>query len=130
MSIREKTDKLRRLFEMNLQGDTAEFLEMPHVEFGQQSPLPGHDEIYGIVDFQIEKMPLSKEEKKRLTMAFFTTGFVGKVFQNGRPHGWLFMSSERGGTMHKATDLQVQKLPHLPDDWEKYMRNTPLEDKD
>lgn len=128
MSIRDTTDKLRRLFESNLEGGTAEFLEMPHVEFGQQSPLPGHDEIYGVVDFQIEKMPISKEEKKRLTMAFFTTGFVGRVYQLGHPWGWLYMSSERGGTMHKATPLQVKKLPHLPDDWEKWMVNVPLED--
>jgi hypothetical protein len=112
-------EELKKIFSVSVQSEGSELLEMPHWDFGGAlSPLPGDRRTFGTVDFQVEKMRLSQEEKKRLIHAFVTTGFVGKT-----RHGWLFISNGAKGQpeLAVANSRQVDELPHLPDGWEDLM---------
>jgi hypothetical protein len=79
--------------------------EMPHLEVGE-----------GVLDLRIERYPIPQEEKKKLFMAFKTTGFVGKL--KDQPNQVAFISDKLGVKL--ATPEHVSELPHLPDDWETY----------
>ena len=90
--------------------------EMPHWDFpGKEFP-----EFSGTIDFQVEKYPVSPDEKRLLNRAFFTSGFVGHTAKRG----WMFFSSGAGGRdeMRAATPHEVRTLPHLPDGWEHLAR--------
>lgn len=85
--------------------------EMPHME------LPTHD----VVDLRVERYPVSQEEKKKLFLAFKTTGFVGKL-KDLKPEQYAFFSEKEG--VRLASPTEETQLPHLPDDWETYLLHT------
>lgn len=97
---------------------------MPHQDIQKDSPLKnnGDKTFFSTVDFQVEKYPISQDEKRKLMKAFDSTGFVAF----SKPgDGWLFFSSGRNGLpeVALATQDQVNNLPHLPDNWEELMVN-------
>lgn len=108
-------DKLVRIFESNLLRD-EDLLEMPHWDFDGAHVFGRR---WDMVDFQIEKYPISQEEKKILIHAFITIGFVGDL--DGQ---WVFFSNGAKGQpeVAEATDEQIARCPHLPSGWETYLK--------
>lgn len=84
--------------------------EMPHWDFGTP---PAED----VVDFCIEKYKLPQAEKNKLMVAFGTTGFVARE-REGRQR-WLHFSTDG---RRRAKPEEIGKCPHLPDDWENYVK--------
>lgn len=84
-------------------------LEMPHVEY--------NNSVFGLVDFQMEKYGLPKENLEDLINHFHNNGVVGK---SSLTDAWLvFNDSET----RKATGEEINNLPHLPQDWEEFLLN-------
>ena len=86
---------------------------MPHTEYINNPK-------FGLVDFRIELYPISIEEKSILIKSFYSNnGFVGYT---NVVDIWLFFNREE---VRKATEEEIENLPHLPDYWEddKYLLN-------
>lgn len=79
---------------------------MPHVEY---------EENDFIIDFQIEKYPISQEEKKELLKSFKLTGVVGYSLKRKE---WMFMNYYK---FRPAEKNEIDNLPLLPTGWEDYM---------
>ncbi len=94
---------------------------MLHWDFNCPSPYrPDHR--YGCLDFGFERMGLPREKYRELCAAFFATGFVGWSVQD---RGWVFFSAGENDLplLAAATHEQVERLLHLPDGWEGFVRN-------
>lgn len=78
--------------------------EMPHFDSG---PI-------GVVDLNVEKYPMSPEEKRMMMQKFSKTGLVaqkGHKYLHFRPdHSVAFISRD-----------EYESLPQLPLNWEKYL---------
>ena len=85
-------------------------LEMPHAEYNSPN--------FGFVDFRMEKYKLPKEKIHQLMVSFHEKGVIGKSsLINGE--SFFFNSNET----RKATEEEINKLPHLPENWEEYLLN-------
>lgn len=77
--------------------------EMPHISSGPTT-----------IDLRIERYPISRDEKHRLIQATNGEGVVAPA-----KGGKFTLFSSEGERV--ATPQEVQKLPHLPKDWEKFV---------
>lgn len=82
--------------------------EMPHSDYDENK----------IIDFQIEKMPISNNEKLNLFKAFYKgKGIIGKT-----KGGKILKFTSRGVTVLKNIPLDTNKSSLLPREWEKYAK--------
>lgn len=109
-------EQLTRIFESMNNDNQTNLIELPHWDFDDEEVV---GQSWGIIDFQIEKLPISDAEKKKLINAFYTIGFVGEI--DGT---FIFFSNGAKGQpeIAEATPLQIGSCPHLPDGWDKLMR--------
>lgn len=95
---------------------------MPHVEINSISPLPDDNEEFGIVDFQVEKYPLSSDIRHDILVAFYHDGVVAET-----EHGWLVFSTDLG--VRAASSVDLNALPRLPGYWHNYAINALMTDQ-
>lgn len=85
--------------------------EMPHVDV-ESANLRLHAKMRVIlIDFRIEHLPISLDEKHHLMKAFKTSGFIAKI--NEIP--FIFVDDEPN--VRRPTERDLVNLPHLPDTW-------------
>jgi len=84
--------------------------EMPHMA----ADMDMHGKHVTVVDLQVEKYPLSREEKSRLFRAFAKSGFVGEL--DGE-----FFHFKPDYTIDVVDQVAARKLARLPVGWDKLM---------
>jgi hypothetical protein len=90
--------------------------EMPPIPLNQGSPLRGDDRHFGTVHLRIDRYPVDQVTKYRLMLATLKTGVVGRTSR-----GWLLLRDAHPPVFREATTEEVAALPHLPDDWERFL---------
>ena len=79
--------------------------ESPHVSY--------NDENFGTIDFQVEKMPISRNEKTKIVTAFAGKGIIGRMPNTGK-----LLRFTRDGV--KVLKIVPKGSTMLPNDWNKY----------
>lgn len=91
---------------------------------GSPSPLPGDDRVFYTIDLCFETAPYrwrDAEHKRETALAIETQLYRdGCVGYSEIGHGWLFIQFPNYGqpVLRVATQHEIDKLPHLPDQWE------------
>jgi hypothetical protein len=85
--------------------------EMPHVDV-ENANIRLHAKKHVIlIDFRIEHLPISSDEKRDLLRAFKTTGFIARI--NEVP----FVFVDDDPSVRRPTSKELERLPCLPNAW-------------
>lgn len=79
--------------------------EAPHIAY--------NDKNFGTIDFQVEKMPISQDEKKKIAKAFTGKGIIGRMPNTGKLLRFTQDSVKVIKNVPKNSTM-------LPNDWNKY----------
>jgi hypothetical protein len=85
--------------------------EMPHVDVESANIRLRAKTRILLIDFRIEHLPISLDEKQNLMRAFKKSGFIAKI--DGVP--FVFVDDEP--SVRRPTERDLRVLPHLPDTW-------------
>lgn len=81
-------------------------VEFPHADY--------NDHGIDAIDFQLEKMPISNDDKEKYAKSFYNGGIIGKMAQNNK---YLLFKPD---SVQVLKNKPKNKLIVLPNDWQKY----------